>query len=558
MSDFRPSGAARNPLRGEGSTAEKAYREDLKALVDRELPALRAVMLRLHLLRCAACREEAAWMSRMNADMRAIEEARPGPELRARILASLPQQQSIRIERPRSRRPALGYALGAAATVAIAAGLYTLRTGAPGVPPAHRSNPTLAAHPQPDRIAEYRAPAAPGLAGSGAQAAAPAMSAEPKTAERGNTEQKPRPPAAPAEKQRQQAAQAQRPRDRVALAQPEEQDDTWRRAEAEYNRAWSERQRDADLKQQSTALPRPDGAAPQPNPNGTPAISATRTPAQVDAGTVQDAQTVVTQIDVIVRDVAAARRNVAALANEPIGDHPIHLGTKGVLSNNVASNVGPMAFERPMQAPAAPAQTGQPSAAPAAALSGPAVTGEAGASQDAQAPKQAGQNNTAAAAAAGASGRFPGDAPVVGNLFRKRANAQNRILRSVVGQEDSSSGRIADRGIVITLRTTSDRLPALMQALGRIGTVLVSDGGNSRQLSLRLRELQVRSEGALQSGAPSPDAIGSAGAALEESDRNRAGGISPGWQGRAFWPDAKRSPFITVRIRIRLATKPAK
>jgi hypothetical protein len=62
----------------------------LKAYLDGELAAPFRLAMRLHLARCGECREGLRWLQRLGEDMRDLEKATPRPELRARILASLP------------------------------------------------------------------------------------------------------------------------------------------------------------------------------------------------------------------------------------------------------------------------------------------------------------------------------------------------------------------------------------------------------------------------------------------------------------------------------------
>ena len=63
---------------------------DLKAYLDGELTPPRRWIVRWHLARCMFCQEEERWLRRLGEDMRDLEKARPRPELRRRILASLP------------------------------------------------------------------------------------------------------------------------------------------------------------------------------------------------------------------------------------------------------------------------------------------------------------------------------------------------------------------------------------------------------------------------------------------------------------------------------------
>ncbi len=66
------------------------FQANLKAYLDGETSAIRGWLVRGHLAQCAECREELRWLRRLGEDMKELESTRPRPELRARILASLP------------------------------------------------------------------------------------------------------------------------------------------------------------------------------------------------------------------------------------------------------------------------------------------------------------------------------------------------------------------------------------------------------------------------------------------------------------------------------------
>jgi hypothetical protein len=66
------------------------FQANLKAYLDGEISAVRGWLVRGHLAQCAECREELRWLRRLGEDMKELESTRPRPELRARILASLP------------------------------------------------------------------------------------------------------------------------------------------------------------------------------------------------------------------------------------------------------------------------------------------------------------------------------------------------------------------------------------------------------------------------------------------------------------------------------------
>jgi len=68
-----------------------AVRVELKAYLDGELSALARAGVRRHLEHCARCRAEAAAMEQIGRELRTLDTATPRPELRARILAQLPE-----------------------------------------------------------------------------------------------------------------------------------------------------------------------------------------------------------------------------------------------------------------------------------------------------------------------------------------------------------------------------------------------------------------------------------------------------------------------------------
>ena len=112
-------------------------RTDLKAFLDGELPRLRHWMVSFHLSRCANCREEITWLQRLGKNMRTLDEVHPRPELRARILATLPPMDSVP-RRPANtatpvkayRRPALQFGLaGAFALLLAIGGIEALQRG---------------------------------------------------------------------------------------------------------------------------------------------------------------------------------------------------------------------------------------------------------------------------------------------------------------------------------------------------------------------------------------------------------------------------------------------
>jgi len=72
-------------------TEHSPFQDDLKAYADGELPLPRRLAVRLHLTRCASCREEMTQMTQIAEDLRASEpDAALDPTLRAKILGIAP------------------------------------------------------------------------------------------------------------------------------------------------------------------------------------------------------------------------------------------------------------------------------------------------------------------------------------------------------------------------------------------------------------------------------------------------------------------------------------
>jgi hypothetical protein len=67
-----------------------AIRDDLKAYADGELSRLRRWQIRRHLSGCRDCQKEITGLKRVSEEMKNLPQETPRPELRARILASLP------------------------------------------------------------------------------------------------------------------------------------------------------------------------------------------------------------------------------------------------------------------------------------------------------------------------------------------------------------------------------------------------------------------------------------------------------------------------------------
>lgn len=107
-------------------------REELKAYLDNELPALRRGAVARHLEQCPHCKEELAALQRLTQTLASLPAPEPlSPALRARILAQLPQSAvSVAPVRPFWRRP--GPLAGGGSILALAcAVLFWARTPAP-------------------------------------------------------------------------------------------------------------------------------------------------------------------------------------------------------------------------------------------------------------------------------------------------------------------------------------------------------------------------------------------------------------------------------------------
>lgn len=96
------------------------YADDLKALVDGELPFARRWVVERHVAGCALCRDEVAAMRQIGEGIR-LQPVEPlDPALRARILAAIPESLPARSRRPVPRRFSLAMA-GSVAAVALLA-----------------------------------------------------------------------------------------------------------------------------------------------------------------------------------------------------------------------------------------------------------------------------------------------------------------------------------------------------------------------------------------------------------------------------------------------------
>jgi anti-sigma factor RsiW len=126
------------------------YQEDLRAYLDGELPPARRMAVRLHLARCAACREEINTMEQIGNDLRAGDAASLDPGLRAKILAGLDEAAPASSEIPAEpkpvpkwrRRPVMIWGTAAALVITWFA-LYPL-WNRQGAPPMYR----MMAHPK--------------------------------------------------------------------------------------------------------------------------------------------------------------------------------------------------------------------------------------------------------------------------------------------------------------------------------------------------------------------------------------------------------------------------
>lgn len=131
-------------------------RAELKAYLDGELSGVRGLLTRGHLRRCAACREESAWLRRLGEDMKDLERAVPAPALRSRILAALPEASPASLAgrpapvmpryRPAPNRAVPRFALGGAFA---AAGLAVFALSLPRTPVPEPTPETVAATTRP-------------------------------------------------------------------------------------------------------------------------------------------------------------------------------------------------------------------------------------------------------------------------------------------------------------------------------------------------------------------------------------------------------------------------
>ena len=113
--------------RSQDRSGASGHRPDaLKAYLDGELSGPHRWLTRAHLARCPACREESEALKRVSKEIQQLPQPEPRPELRARILASLPETPPARMALPalNSRRPRL--ALGVAAFASLLIGAFAL------------------------------------------------------------------------------------------------------------------------------------------------------------------------------------------------------------------------------------------------------------------------------------------------------------------------------------------------------------------------------------------------------------------------------------------------
>lgn len=101
--------------------------EDLKAYLDGELSGMRRYFVGRHLTGCVSCREEVAGLRQFGAEMRDSETAVPSPQLRQRILASLPEMAPVSSAPVRWRpNPMPRYASAGAFSLLLVVGAFAL------------------------------------------------------------------------------------------------------------------------------------------------------------------------------------------------------------------------------------------------------------------------------------------------------------------------------------------------------------------------------------------------------------------------------------------------
>ncbi|HLK57692.1 MAG TPA: zf-HC2 domain-containing protein [Chthonomonadaceae bacterium] len=125
----------RGVRKGAPHRGSRLVQADLKAYLDGELSGPRRWLVQWHLVRCAECREEITWLQRLGKNMQNLEEARPSPSLRARIMASLPDtpppasrvaQPSFAARPGAFQRSGLRLALSMSLVVLAVGGLFAL------------------------------------------------------------------------------------------------------------------------------------------------------------------------------------------------------------------------------------------------------------------------------------------------------------------------------------------------------------------------------------------------------------------------------------------------
>ncbi|MCS6777248.1 MAG: zf-HC2 domain-containing protein [Chloroherpetonaceae bacterium] len=123
--------------------------DDLKALLDGELPLWQRLRVSAHLTRCAPCRAELQHLRQLGRDLQHMDNARPRPELRQRILAALPETAAHPTPTPLPVRTSpdriIAQRVALAGAGAVLAGLAALALLRPDA----RHIPQHSAHPQP-------------------------------------------------------------------------------------------------------------------------------------------------------------------------------------------------------------------------------------------------------------------------------------------------------------------------------------------------------------------------------------------------------------------------
>lgn len=145
----------------------EAVRAELKAYCDGELGFLTRARVRRHLARCAPCQTEVQALRRIGEELRHLDQlVVPSPELRARILQSLPDEPPVPARTPSRSGLFAGWTLAGASAVAALLVVILYRMNPPGttMQTAERATVTTQAPALAEKSVTERPPERPRMA----------------------------------------------------------------------------------------------------------------------------------------------------------------------------------------------------------------------------------------------------------------------------------------------------------------------------------------------------------------------------------------------------------